>query len=331
MLRITANQNIRIAALLAVVFKAAMWGLSMPLTKSLVDVYEPCTLGALRLVIALAVFLPILLVQGRLPLISRETVILGVTGVTLVQIFQNTGMQSISASGAVILLYGGVVISSVVLGRLLLGESCSKLVAGALALSAAGVGIVAINVEDQAGRGLSMLGCVLILGAALAFALYTVIGKRVAAADITALNAGVLLMGLLAILPFSAREARPSLSEAIDPRHLVALLILGAAVSGGSYFFWCYGVRHLPVAEANVLSSSEPVFGLVFAWLLLREGVSLWEALGATVIIASCVLVSLRTATARVAPAPVAALEPQERERPHDAIEKCPSVEHVGI
>ena len=78
MLQITASRNLRAAALMAVVFKAAMWGLSMPLTKSLVDVYEPCTLGALRLVIALCVFLPILLVQGKRPLISRETVILGV-------------------------------------------------------------------------------------------------------------------------------------------------------------------------------------------------------------------------------------------------------------
>jgi drug/metabolite transporter (DMT)-like permease len=307
MLRITANRNLRVAALLAVVFKAAMWGLSMPLTKSLVDVYEPCTLGALRLVIALCVFLPILLIQGRLPLISRETVLLGVTGVTLVQIFQNTGMQSISASGAVILLYGGVVIASVILGRVLLGESCTKLVAGALALSAVGVGVVAMNVKDQAGRGISLVGTALILGAALSFALYTVIGKRVAAADITSLSAGVLVVGLLAILPFSAREARPSLAEAIDLRHVAALLILGAAVSGGSYFFWCFGVRHLPVAEANVLSSSEPVFGLVFAWLLLGEGVSIWESAGAAVIIASCVLVSMRTSLARITPAPVPA------------------------
>src|SRR5215204_3649872 len=100
MLRFTAKENLRVLALLAVIFKAAMWGLSMPLAKSLVDVYEPCTLGALRLVIALGVLLPILLMQGKRPLISRETLFLGVTGVTLVQIFQNTGLQSVSASGA---------------------------------------------------------------------------------------------------------------------------------------------------------------------------------------------------------------------------------------
>jgi len=307
MLRITASRNLRAAALMAVVFKAAMWGLSMPLTKSLVDVYEPCTLGALRLVIALCVFLPILLVQGTRPLISRETVILGVTGVTLVQVFQNTGMQSVSAGNSTILLFGGVVIASAVLGRLLLGESCSKLVAGALALSAVGVGVVALQVEDRAGRGLPMVGTLLVLGAAVAFALYTVIGKRVAATDLTALNAGVLTVGLIAILPFSAREARPSLGEAIDPRHVAALVTLGVAVSAGSYFFWSFGIRHLPVTEASVLSSSEPVFGLLFAWLLLREGASIWESVGAVVIIASCLLVALVRSKpdAVEAPAPI--------------------------
>lgn len=314
MLRSDARRNLRHAALLAVVFKAAMWGLSMPLTKSLVDVYEPCTLGALRLVIALCVFVPVLAVQRTLPLISRETLILGVTGVTLVQVFQNTGMQTVSASGSVILLYGGVVIASAVLGRLLLGESCTKLVAGALALSGVGVAVVALNGNDQSGQGLPLLGAVLVLGAAASFALYTVLGKRMAATDITALNAGVLLVGLVAILPFSAREARPSLGEALDPIHLAALMTLGVAVSAGSYFFWSFGLRHLPVTEASVLSSSEPVFGLVFAWFLLDDGVSMWEGAGALVIVASCLLVaSMRSQPAvAVTPTPLGthAVEP---------------------
>ncbi len=294
MLRTTANAHLRLFALLAVVFKAALWGLSMPLAKSLGDVYEPCTLGMLRLVIALCVFLPILLVQGKRPLISRETLLLGVTGVTLVQIFQNMGLQSVSASGATMLLYGGVVIASAVLCRVFLGESCSKLVGSALALSAAGVAIVAMQVEDGTGRGLPLVGTLLVLGAAVAFSLYTVVGKRIAATDLTELNAGVLLVGLVAILPFSAREARPSLGEAIDPRHLAALVILGVAVSGGSYFFWSFGLRHMKVSEASVLSSSEPVFGLLFAWLLLQDGTSLWESVGAAIIIGSCLLVAIR-------------------------------------
>lgn len=294
MLRSTAVENLRVLAVLAVIFKAAMWGLSMPLTKSLVDVYEPCMLGALRLAIALCVFLPILLVQRTLPLISRETLVLGVTGITLVQILQNTGMQSVSASGAVILLYGGVVIASAFLSRVLLDESCSRLVAGALACSAIGVGVVAMNVQDQTQRGISMLGCILIPGAALAFSLYTVLGKQLASADLTALNAGVLLVGLLAILPFAPRESRPSLAIAVEPNHVAALVILGVAVSGGSYFVWSFGLRHMPVSEASVLSSSEPVFGLLFSWLLLREGTSLAQSVGGIMIIGSCLLVTMR-------------------------------------
>ena len=77
---------------------------------------------------------------------------------------------------------------------------------------------------------------------------------------------------------------------------------LGALAREGSFGFVALG--HMPVAEANVLSSSEPVFGLVFAWLLLRDSVSPWETLGAAVIITSCVLVSLKTSKMRGAPAP---------------------------
>ncbi len=302
MLRITAHRNLRVAALMAVMFKAALWGLSMPLTKSLVDVYEPCTLGAVRLAIALCVFAPILLIQGKRPMITREVVLLGLTGVTLLQVFQNTGMQSVSAGDSMIVLYGGIVIATAALGRLWLREACPKPVLGALALSAVGVGLVAFDFSDRSGLGMSPVGTTLLLAGAVVFAVYTVIGKRVAAADLTTLNAGVLTVGFLAILPLSAREARPSLSEALEPGHVAALFTLGVAVSTGSYFSWSYGLRHLPVTEASVLSSSEPVFGLVFAWLLLREGISIWEGVGAAVIVASCVLVALVASKPREAP-----------------------------
>jgi drug/metabolite transporter, DME family len=257
------------------------------------EVYEPCTLAVLRLAIALAVFLPIVLLRGKRPAISKDAVILGLTGVTLFQILQNSGMESVSAGGSVIVLYGGVVVASTLLGHCVLGESCSKRTLGALALSAVGVAIVARDIRDAGSRGMPMAGVGLILAAAAAFAVYTVAGRRANRGDLGSLNAGMLIVGLIAILPFAAREQRPSFHAAMATGDLVALLILGAAVTAGSYFFWGYGIRYLPVAEASVLSSSEPVFGLLFAWMLLRESVSLWEALGAAVIIGSCVLIAL--------------------------------------
>ena len=73
----------------------------------------------------------------------------------------------------------------------------------------------------------------------------------------------------------------------------------------GSYLCFGYGIRRLQANEAGVLCSVEPVFGLIFAWLLLREGISVEEAIGAAVIVASCVLVAVGETSAKVE------LEPQ--------------------
>ena len=291
--RSTAPRSCRALALGAVVLTTALWGLSYPLTKDLVEVYPPGQLAALWLAIALGVMLPILLVQEKRPVFSRQSLLLGLTGVAMFQLLQNTGMQSVSAGVSVIVLYGAIVILSMLLGRCLLGEACSKVVLGALAISAVGVGLVAFQAGGEGEDGLPVVGVLLIVAAAGAWAVYTVIGRKATDADVLALNAGALLVGLVGILPFAARERHPGWNAMADRSDLLALLILGAAVTAGSYFFWSYSLRHLRVTEASVLSSAEPVFGLLFAWLVLREAISWEEGVGVAVIIGGCLLIVL--------------------------------------
>ena len=293
MFRSTAPRSCRVIALGAVVLTTALWGLSYPLTKDLVEVYPPGQLAALRLTIALAAMLPILLARGHRPIVSRHALLLGLTGVAMFQMLQNMGMQSLSAGESVIVLYGAIVILSSLLGRCLLGEACSKMVLGALAISGLGVGLVAYQTGEMAETGLPATGVLLIVAAAGAWAVYTVIARTVTDADVLALNAGALLVGLVGILPFAVLERRPSLDAVADGPDLLALLTLGAAVTAGSYFCWSYSLRHLRVTDASVLSSAEPVFGLFFAWVLLRETVSMQEGLGVAVIVGGCLLIVL--------------------------------------
>ncbi len=293
MLRSFAPPSCRSLALGAVVLTTALWGLSYPLTKDLVAVYPPGQLAALRLAIALGVLLPVLLWQGRRPVFSRCSIALGLTGVAMYQLLQNTGMQSVSAGGSVIVLYGAIVILSALLGRCVLGEACSKLVLGALAISAAGVGLVANQSTGDAEVGWPVVGVALLVAAAGAFAVYAVIGRKAAETDLLALNAGALLVGLVGILPFAAREQRPAWDAVADRSDLLALVTLGALVTTGSYVCWSYGLRHLQVTEASVLSAGEPVFGLLFAWVLLREAISWQEGVGVAVIFGGCLLIVL--------------------------------------
>lgn len=293
MRRSTPPPSCHLLALGAVVLTTALWGLSYPLTKNLVAVYPPCQLAALRLVIALAVMLPILAARKKRPIVSRCSVLLGLTGVAVFQMLQNVGMQSVSAGASVIVLYGAIVILSSLLGRCLLGERCSKAMVAALAITALGVGLVAFQAGGETGAEMPAVGVALIVMAAGAWAVFTVIGRRAGEKDVLALNTGALLVGLLGIVPFAARERAPDWAAMTDRNDLLALLTLGAAVTAGSYFCWGYGLRHLQVTEASVLSSAEPVFGLLFAAMLLREAISWQEAVGVIVIVGGCLLIVL--------------------------------------
>lgn len=281
----------RVLAMGSIVVTAALWGASTPLVKQLVDTVPPCTLAVLRLAIALLLLLPVLAVQGRRPHIGRSSVLLGLSGVAASQVLQNLGMKQMPAGPAVIVLLAGTVVLTTVLGWVVLGERCSKPVVAAIAGCGLGVALVAMASGGTA-MAFPIEGMLLVLGAAAAWAIYAVVGRRSSETDLTEVTAGALLVGLVALLPFVALERPTAQTMSMSMGDLVALIVLGSLVTAGSYLCWAYGIRHLQASEASVLCSVEPAFGLVFAWLLLREGISLYEAIGAAVIVASCVLVA---------------------------------------
>jgi drug/metabolite transporter (DMT)-like permease len=275
----------------SIVATAALWGASTPLVKQLVDTVPPCTLAAMRLAIALAVLLPVLALQGRLPRVGWTSVLLGLTGVAASQVLQNLGMAHMPAGPAVIVLLAGTVVLTTGLGWAVLGERCSLPVMLAMVGCAAGVALVAV-----AGGGalaFPIEGMLLILGSAGAWAIYAVLGRRANDTDPAEVTAGALLVGLIVLLPLVAYERPTEQTLSMGAGDLLALLVLGTLVTAGSYLCFAYGIRHLQASEASVLCSVEPAFGLVFAWLLLGEGLSAPKAIGAAVIVASCLLVAL--------------------------------------
>lgn len=300
----------RLMAVLAIVATASLWGASMPMVKQLVDTVPPSTLAALRLGIALLVLLPVLALQGKRPCIGRTTVLLGLTGVAASHLLQNYGMELMPAGPAAVVLLAGTVVLTTMLGRCMLGERCSMQVVLAMLGCGLGVALVALA-SGGAGMAFPLLGLLLILGAAATWAVYAVIGRRTTGQDPLAVTAGALLVGLVALLPFVAFERPTVETVSLGGSDWLSLVVLGSVVTAGSYFCFGYGIRHLQANEASVLCSVEPAFGLIFAWLLLREGISLQEAIGAAVIVASCMLVARGETSPVVVSETVVEAEPQ--------------------
>lgn len=286
-----AQVSSRVLAMGSIVATAALWGASSPLVKQLVDTVPPFTLAAMRLVIALAVLLPALMVQGRRPRLSRTSILLGLTGVAAAQGLQNIGMAQVPAGPAAVVFLAGTVVLTALLGWAVLGEHCSVPVM--LAMTGCGIGTVLVALANGGALAFPLEGMLLILASAGAWAVYAVVGRRSNDEDATEVTAGALLVGLIALLPFVAYERPSRQAILLGPSDLLALLVLGVLVTAGAYLCFAYGIQRLQASETGVLCSVEPVFGLLFAWVLLGEGLSMQKLIGAGVIVASCILVAM--------------------------------------
>lgn len=154
---------------------------------------------------------------------------------------------------------------------------------GALALGAAGVLLLAdVQVSGSAlGVGLALL-------AGLLWALYIVLGHRVAATGdgVDGLAAGM-LFGVVAIAPLAAPAAAPAFA---DPLLLAACIGVGLLSSVVPYALDQVALRRLGRARFALLLALLPVTAVLVGAVLLGQVPTALEALGITAVIAAVAL-----------------------------------------
>ncbi|MGB8951520.1 MAG: DMT family transporter [Candidatus Aminicenantales bacterium] len=99
----------------------------------------------------------------------------------------------------------------------------------------------------------------------------------------------------LLLLPFFIYlQPRP------DIRNLALLLFLGVVCTAGSHTLFIKGMRQIKAQTASLISTLEPVYGILLAFLLLHEVPSLRTILGGLVILGAVLILSVRTASTAV-------------------------------
>lgn len=77
-------------------------------------------------------------------------------------------------------------------------------------------------------------------------------------------------------------------------RDIVLLLILGVIFTGISHLLFINGLKNIKAHTAGIISSLEPVYGIFFAALLLKEIPSIREILGGILIFSTVVYTTIR-------------------------------------
>jgi drug/metabolite transporter (DMT)-like permease len=84
------------------------------------------------------------------------------------------------------------------------------------------------------------------------------------------------------------------IQPALSTINILLLVILGVFCTAGSHSLFIKGMRFIKAQTASIISSLEPVYGIILAFLLLGEVPSLRTILGGAVILGTTFTVSLR-------------------------------------
>ena len=155
--------------------------------------------------------------------------------------------------------------------------------AAALALATIGVVVLSgIEIDDEP------LGLLFIFLAALCWALYIVVGAKVAQYDRGVAGLGVgLAIGAVVLTPFGVAQSGPAWST---PSLIGLCFLIGLFSNAIAYGIDQYTLRRIPVRRFSLLLALLPVTATVFGFLFLDQTPSLADLLGISLVLGGVVI-----------------------------------------
>jgi drug/metabolite transporter (DMT)-like permease len=251
---------------------------------------DPIDLGFLRFLIATPLMILIVVLRKKPLLLPKKElpwlVVLGLTGVTLLYLFQFLGIHFTNAPTASVLINTNVIFIAILSGLFLHETLTRKRVAG-IVLSF--IGVIVIMFSDISKQALTFdnlffIGGILMLLSAFCWALYSFVGKRLLKTyDEFVITTYAFGFGTLFYIPFVVLHLGPVLQQT-SLNGWLAVLYLALTCSLFGYLGWYYALKHIDASKAAVFLNFIPLFTILMSFFL---GTSLtwFFLLGAALII----------------------------------------------
>ena len=294
MSRPDAPHSIPWLAYASLALSTSLVGSYVGLSKLLVLVFPVFLLAWLRFGMAAVFMLPWLRRAPHEPRLDGRT-----RGLLFLESFLGNFLFSICllyglrASSAVVagVILAGIPAAVALLSRLVLGERIAPRVAAGIALSVAGIALVALGRSGDAMAGTSTWGALLVLGAVFCEACYVVIGKRLTQ-DLPPrrISALINLWGLVLVTPLGLWQALSFDFAAVQPGSWGLLLFYAVAASMVTVWLWMHGLQQVPAARAGVFMVFLPIATALVGLVWLGESISLLQALAYALALAGVLL-----------------------------------------
>jgi O-acetylserine/cysteine efflux transporter len=271
----------------AMLLLAAIWGLSIPVTKLGLESLPPLTLTALRFAIAVPLLMILLLGRQRLPWRALPPAAgLGALGIGIGQVAQAFGIAGTSASVATI-ISATIPVFIVLFAALRLKQSVTG--RQKLGLLAAFAGIVVVALGDGNGLddllGSSAIGAAWVLLSAITIAFYYVwsveLTRQYGTATVAAWST---LFGLLFLAPWAAWESTLA-PLAFTVQAIAVAVYLGLIVTVAGLFLWLTILRQVPARVAASVQFLQPVVGVAASALMFGDRLGLAVVAGVLLVL----------------------------------------------
>ena len=278
------------------------WAINLIVIKNVIGgALPPIAFTALRFALAAIILLPLLrtLTPAERAVSSGDRwkiIGLGFLGNSLYQIFFIIGLTYTSPTNAALILATPPIFIALI-GAVFKLEKLTWLAWLGIFMSFGGIALVILGnapAEAPDSAAHSLFGDFMTLGAAIMWALYTLLAapvlKRHAPLKMTALSvsAGAVPLLVIATPAFLSTDW-----SSVSPAVWLGVLYCGGIAIAVGYILWNRGVQQVGAARTAVYSNLTPVLVALMAWLVRGDAVTVYHVVGAVIILTGITLTRL--------------------------------------
>lgn len=290
------NASTRLYLVLA--FTILIWGNSFIVVQMAInDGASPVLIAMGRFIVASLVFGSFIAIRKPRPPEKSDLKVftyLAFIGIGIYYFFQYYGVKFAGPSITSILVTLLCPIMIFLMSYFKLGEVVSSGQKLGLVVSTIGSYFVITNgTTEFISNWEGIVGGLFAVVCALFWAMYTVDGKRVVKKyDPFVATAYLTLMGTVMLAPLAAVEAAANWPVAFPTTYWIAALYLGLGCTVLGYVFWFKALTGLSASSTGATLYFEPVVTVIFAWVLLGQGIGVVTGLGGILVMVGVVLIS---------------------------------------
>ena len=274
------------------------WGVSFPFTKLLLNAnISPTEIFVYRSAIA---YLGLLVISRFKITIwnwrdELVAVLCGLTGGAMYFVLQNIALEMTLLSDVVIVIAINPLLTTILAAIFLKEEHFSWKILVCSAVAFAGVAVVTLRNGVVWGDGL--LGNILSFLAALSWAVYSVLLKRVQTRHSTLdITRKVMIYGMLCALPVMLFTPLTPLSTLLQINVLSNMLFLALVCSMAAFFVWNLVIKKIGAIRASNYLYLDPIISIVMGVILINEKVGTIAILGCALVLIGVIMVEKMTA-----------------------------------